>query len=76
VRFVDEDLNRAFGSTNNHSYEKKRADEIKKEFHQKQIDIIYDIHSTPTNSPAMSICTDNPESIALAKLFPIEHIVL
>lgn len=75
VRFVDEDLNRAF-SSQRHTYESSRANEIKSYFKNKHIDIVYDIHSTPSDSQAMIICTNNPKSIKIAKKFPIEHIVL
>lgn len=74
-RYLDEDLNRAFNSQQS-SYEAKRAQSIKNYFHSIPLDVVYDIHSTPTKSQPMIICTDNPASLALAKQIPIEPIVL
>lgn len=76
VRFIDTDLNRAFmdikRAKNN---EEKRAQTIKSFFADIPIDYIFDIHSTPSKSKPMILCTSQKESFQLAKRFPINYVV-
>jgi succinylglutamate desuccinylase len=77
-RFIDMDLNRSFWEFLNQNYEQQRANEIKKYFslNKIKVDYVFDFHSTPTKSEEMIICTNNPESIKLSQLFPINKVIL
>lgn len=77
-RFIDQDLNRSFGAYDTTNTEIRRAKEIKQFFETRNtpIDYVYDIHSTPTESEPMIICTDNPRSIDIARAIPIRYVIL
>lgn len=75
-RFIDQDLNRSFGEYDITNTEIQRATEIKDYFKKKRIDYVFDIHSTPTESDPMIICTDNDKSLELVNYFPIKRVIL
>lgn len=56
----------------------KRAKEIKNFFikNKIKIDYIFDIHSTPTDSEPMIICSNNKKSLELSDFFPIKYVIL
>ncbi len=75
-RYVDHDLNRAFASEDiGWSYEVSRAHEIKDFFKEIPIDYAFDLHSTPSKSDPMILCTSQPSSLTLASKMPIYHVV-
>lgn len=78
-RFIDIDLNRSFGEDLDESLcEVKRAKEIKSFFTDNNIKVnyVFDFHSTPTKSDPMLICTNNENSLILAKKFNINKLIL
>lgn len=75
-RFLDSDLNRAFGDDNSQDgYELSRAKEIKSFFENIPIDYMFDLHSTSSKSDPMILCTTQKSSLNLASKMPIKHIV-
>jgi len=78
IRPIKNDLNRYFGEShkskeNTDSYEEKRATEIKSML--KKVDILIDIHSTNSPSPAFIYCEASKKHLNLAKEFTTEIIV-
>ena len=66
-RFIDMDMNKAFG-TNGSSLEEKRADEILNQLQLEQPDYVLDFHTT-------SAITD-PKMLNFAKTLGLNHIIL
>lgn len=75
-RFIDCDLNRAFDQDEVvWSYEIKRANQIKKYFENIQVDYMFDLHSTPSKSDPMILCTSQKSSLSLSSKMPIQHVI-
>ena len=75
-RFIDHDLNRAFDKADiPWSYESTRASQIKKYFEHIPIDYMFDLHSTPSKSDPMILCTSQKSSLVLAAKIPIKYII-
>jgi len=76
VRFIDSDLNRSFTrEKNENDSESRRAHEIMSFLQKINIDHIFDIHSTPSKSDPMILCTKQKASLQLAKKFPISYVI-
>ena len=75
-RFIDHDLNRAFDMGDiSWSYEATRASQIKKYFEHIPIDYMFDLHSTPSKSDPMILCTSQKSSLKLAAKMPIRYVI-
>jgi succinylglutamate desuccinylase len=76
IRFIHADLNRSFAKDSDlNMLETKRANEIKEFFKKIKVDFVYDLHSTPSESDPMILCTSQTRSYDLAKKFPIKRII-
>ena len=76
VRFINSDLNRSFLIDDEFGdNERKRAHEIMYFFSNIKIDYVFDVHSTPSKSDPMILCSQQKESTELAKYFPIKYVV-
>jgi hypothetical protein len=76
VRFMDTDLNRSFWSENlSQDRESLRAREIMDYFNDIHLDYVFDVHSTPSRSDPMILCTRQQASKDLATKFPLRYVV-